>query len=93
MDKRFIHRDGHVVYTRLAISHVRKPDGSVDYIVAMVMDISERRLAEQQLETERTHLRTLVNTIPDLIWLKDAHGTYLSCNPEFERFFGAPCAR
>ncbi len=89
MDKRFIHRDGHVVYTRLAISHVRKPDGSVDYIVAMVMDISERRLAEQQLETERTHLRTLVNTIPDLIWLKDAHGTYLSCNPEFERFFGA----
>ncbi len=89
MDKRFIHRDGHVVYTRLAISHVRKPDGRVDYIVAMVMDISERRLAEQQLETERTHLRTLVNTIPDLIWLKDAHGTYLSCNPEFERFFGA----
>lgn len=89
MDKRFIHQDGHVVYSRLAVSHVRKPDGSPDYVLAMVMDISERRLAEQQLETERTHLRTLVNTIPDLIWLKDANGTYLSCNPEFERFFGA----
>jgi PAS domain S-box-containing protein len=33
--------------------------------------------------------RTLVNTIPDLIWLKDADGIYLSCNEVFERFFGA----
>jgi PAS domain-containing protein len=31
------------------------------------------------------HLQTLVNTIPDLIWLKDGDGTYLACNPEFER--------
>jgi len=34
-------------------------------------------------------LRTLVQTIPDLIWLKDPDGVYLSCNPMFERFFGA----
>ena len=24
-----------------------------------------------------------------MIWLKDAEGVYLSCNPMFERFFGA----
>jgi PAS domain S-box-containing protein len=34
-------------------------------------------------------LRTLVQTIPDLIWLKDADGVYLLCNAIFERFFGA----
>jgi len=34
-------------------------------------------------------LRTLVGTIPDLIWLKDPEGVYLACNPMFERFFGA----
>ncbi|MDO9227434.1 MAG: PAS domain-containing protein [Pseudomonadota bacterium] len=34
-------------------------------------------------------LRTLVSTIPDLIWLKDTEGVYLACNPMFERFFGA----
>ena len=34
-------------------------------------------------------LRTLVQTIPDLIWLKDADGVYLLCNTMFERFFGA----
>ena len=28
-------------------------------------------------------------TIPDLVWLKDKDGIYLSCNHAFERFFGA----
>ncbi|WP_051261950.1 PocR ligand-binding domain-containing protein [Desulfovibrio inopinatus] len=35
------------------------------------------------------YFRILVNTIPDLVWLKDPHGIYLACNPTFERFFGA----
>lgn len=35
------------------------------------------------------YLRCLVKTIPDLVWIKDPHGTYLSCNAAFERFFGA----
>lgn len=34
-------------------------------------------------------LPALVQAIPDLIWLKDASGTYLSCNQAFERYFGA----
>ena len=35
------------------------------------------------------YLRFLVSSIPDLVWLKDPNGVYLSCNPTFERFFGA----
>ncbi|MDD2882309.1 MAG: bacteriohemerythrin [Rhodoferax sp.] len=53
-------------------------------------DITERHRAEQALQTSELHLRILVDTIPDLIWLKDANGVYLSCNPAFEQFFGAP---
>lgn len=34
-------------------------------------------------------LRTLLHTIPDLVWLKDPDGVYLACNRQFERFFGA----
>jgi|GEM_PF-440810 len=33
-------------------------------------------------------LHTLLRTIPDLIWLKDTNGIYMSCNSAFERFFG-----
>ena len=31
----------------------------------------------------------LLQSIPDLVWLKDVDGVYLSCNPAFELFFGA----
>jgi PAS domain S-box-containing protein len=41
------------------------------------------------LNRERTQLHALVSTIPDLVWMKDADGIYLTCNAAFERFFGA----
>jgi PAS domain S-box-containing protein len=45
--------------------------------------------AKAVLEHERGHLRTLFDTVPDLLWLKDPDGVYLSCNKRFEQFFGA----
>ncbi|MBW1792102.1 MAG: transporter substrate-binding domain-containing protein, partial [Deltaproteobacteria bacterium] len=43
----------------------------------------------QELKESEAQLRTLIETLPDLVWLKDPDGAYLSCNPKFERFFGA----
>ncbi|MDE2368949.1 MAG: response regulator [Burkholderiales bacterium] len=43
----------------------------------------------EELANERGMLRTLINTLPDLVWLKDANGIYLDCNARFEQFFGA----
>ncbi len=45
--------------------------------------------AQAVLSQERAQLRTLFNTIPDLIWLKNTDGIYLSCNRRFEQLFGA----
>ncbi len=33
-------------------------------------------------------LHSLMNAIPDLVWLKDPDGIFLSCNTAFEQFFG-----
>lgn len=44
---------------------------------------------DEYLSRERTILRTLIDTLPDLIWLKDANGVYIACNSRFEQFFGA----
>jgi diguanylate cyclase (GGDEF)-like protein/PAS domain S-box-containing protein len=44
--------------------------------------------SQHQLALERSLLKTLVGTIPDLIWLKDPDGRYMSCNKRFEQFYG-----
>lgn len=41
------------------------------------------------LKESGLRFRTLVGTIPDLVWLKDKDGIYLNCNKQFERLYGA----
>jgi len=53
------------------------------------IQIVEQEKATEALRNSEAHLLTLLQTIPDLIWLKDKEGVYLSCNKMFERFFGA----
>ena len=36
-----------------------------------------------------TYFRKLIDTLPDLVWLKDPAGRYLYCNSKYERFYGA----
>lgn len=50
---------------------------------------SERARMNAIIAEDDMLLRTLLNTIPDMVWLKNTHGIYLACNPAFERFFGA----
>ncbi|MFH0934064.1 MAG: CBS domain-containing protein, partial [Pseudomonadota bacterium] len=46
-------------------------------------------LLDERLEVDEMFLRTFIDNIPDLVWLKDRDGVYLACNPRFEQFFGA----
>ncbi|CAN0620888.1 diguanylate cyclase [Burkholderia multivorans] len=43
-----------------------------------------------ELEEARSHLLGVLQTIPDYVWLKDAEGVYLFCNPAYERLIGKP---
>jgi PAS domain S-box-containing protein len=60
-----------------------------EHFVAVFDVITERKLAERSLAEKEAQQRILIETIPDLVWLKDADGIYLLCNKMFEQFFGA----
>ncbi len=53
------------------------------YLEALVL----HRTAE--ISASQAKLQAIFDAIPDLVWLKDAQGIYLDCNPMLERFFGA----
>lgn len=46
LDKRFIQKNGNIIYTHLSMSCQRKPDQSVEYVMASLEDISERKKME-----------------------------------------------
>lgn len=46
-------------------------------------------LIDDKLIAESAFLRTLMNTIPDSVWLKDLNGVYLTCNQRFGHILGA----
>jgi PAS domain S-box-containing protein len=62
--------------------------GGKALLAGYTIDIHERIQTQRDLAEKELRLRTLLNSIPDLIWLKDTEGRYLVCNPMFERFIG-----
>lgn len=65
-------------------------DGEIGQLAARFNEMTGRiKAREDELERERAHLRTLIATIPDLVWLKDPDGAFLACNRKFERLYGA----
>jgi len=83
-----LYRDEHL--TLWVDNYVFKlPSGE---LVAVYDDVTQRKHAEDALRDSESRLRTLINTMPDLVWLKDPAGVYLACNAKFERLYGASAA-
>ena len=62
---------------------------TIELIVRQASVALQRATSERALKSSETQLRTLVQTIPDLVWLKDPDGVFLACNREFEQLYGA----
>jgi PAS domain S-box-containing protein len=64
-----------------------------DSMNTMIEVIRESRQSLQVQHDSLEHSlrinRLILETIPDLLWLKDSEGKYIMCNPNFAAFFGA----
>ncbi|HKQ77080.1 MAG TPA: PAS domain S-box protein [Blastocatellia bacterium] len=57
LEKRYYRKDGSVVWANLTVSLLRKADGSSDYFVAIIEDISARKQTEEKLREREERLR------------------------------------
>ncbi len=69
--------------------------GAIEYegrrlIFASVRDLTERKRAQKKLAEERELLRTLIDNMPDFIFVKDAQSRFVINNVEHARALGAP---
>jgi PAS domain S-box-containing protein len=58
LEKRYLRKDGAIIWARNAVSCVRKGDGSIDYFVSVIEDISARKQAEKELRQNEERFRS-----------------------------------
>ena len=93
MEKRYLHKHGHLVTVLLDVSLVRDDQGQPRYFISQIQDISARKQAENALRESDEKFRQLADNITDAFWirspdLRKVH--YIS--PAFERIWGRSVA-
>lgn len=57
MEKRFLRKDGRLIWARVTYSMVPGPDGKPQYLIGMIEDITEQREARSKLEAQQREYR------------------------------------
>jgi PAS domain S-box-containing protein len=92
MEKRYIRKDGSIVWATLTSAVVRDAQGRPLHLVAVVQDITDRRRAEAALRESEARYRAVVEDQTELICRFRRDGTLTFVNDAYARYFGRPAA-
>lgn len=84
LEKRYVKKDGSLVWVLLTVSVVREPRGDPSFFMVQIQDISRRKAAE----ADQRWLAAVVDSMGDALVGLDAEGRVLSWNPGAERLYG-----
>jgi PAS domain S-box-containing protein len=85
--------DGHRELVETAKTPVYGPNGEVTGLLGIARNITRRRQAEIDLTEQTAQMRTLLDALPDLVWMKDPGGVYMMCNGKFAESYGLTSAQ
>jgi PAS domain S-box-containing protein len=69
MEKRYIHKDGHIVHAHLAVNCVYDAQRQLKYVIGMVLDITARKKIEVSLRQSEGRFRTFFQQSADATML------------------------
>lgn len=81
LEKAWIRKDGSTIYVRESARAIRDEDGNVKYYDGTFEDITEQKLAEEELRASEERYRDLVDNSQELVCTHDLEGNILSVNP------------
>ena len=88
LEKRYLHKSGQVVWGEVSSTLMHDAEDKPDCFITQVLDITERKRAEERLRNSERTLRTLIDASPESILLMDTDGTILIANETVARRLG-----
>ena len=61
--KRYIHKDGHIIWARVCLALVRRPDGSPQFFLPIIQDITATKAAEEALRLSLAEKEVLLREV------------------------------
>ncbi|HLO65227.1 MAG TPA: PAS domain S-box protein [Azonexus sp.] len=87
-EKRHLRSDGRSIDVFIATRLVHKADGSPDYLLLVMEDITQRVDAEQQRQKSLETLGRFIDHLPGMAYIKDSDTRLLIANHRFQQMLG-----
>ena len=92
LTKRYVHKDGSSIWANLSVSrfegNIANDDGENLYTIAIVENITERRLVEQELQRSESFLRAVIENSADSVVVVDTSGLIAMSNLAHQNLVG-----
>ncbi len=86
-------KTGEIRWVHEKCQHTRDESGRIIRSIGMVLDITERKKAEEALAREHEELQTILDSVPAWIFYKDRDNHFLRVNRAFAKMMGKPKER
>ncbi|MEG4548072.1 PAS domain S-box protein [Microcoleus sp. N9_B2] len=88
LDQRWRKKNGKIVYTRVSLRCIRGRDGSIDRMIKIILDVSDRYRYEDELKASKEFLNHTIDATPDPIFVKDEQHRWVVLNDAFCELMG-----
>jgi PAS domain S-box-containing protein len=85
IEKRYRRKDGNVIWADVSSTLVPASGSTPAFFAAVIVDITERKRAEEELRESEQRLQDIVDNTTAVVFVKDLDLRYLLVNREYER--------
>lgn len=93
IEKRYIKKNGHIIWVSLTVSLVRDEDGTPEYFISVVQDINDRKLVEEELKISESRLKLAKELASVGVLLCDYQQQTITLDDVAARIFDLPAGQ